>query len=88
MIGRVDGTRRKSCQDSAHHRAVHVSKPEVAAAVAMRESLVIDAEQVEDCGVKVLYVYAVFDGVHAEFVCRAVDQAALCIRNAVSIARM
>src|SRR5687767_4711808 len=65
------------CQDVLHYVPVHVRQPEVAALEPMRESLVVEAEQVEDRGVEVVDVDGVFDGVEAEVVRLAVDHARL-----------
>ena len=59
------------------HLAVHVGQAEVAAAVAVGQPLVIQAHQVQDRGVQVVDVHAVLDGLHAELVGGAVDDAAL-----------
>ena len=51
--------------------AVHVGETEVAAGVAVGESLVVEAEEVEDRGVQVVHVDLVFDCEVPEFVGRA-----------------
>ena len=60
-----------------HHLPVHVGEPEVAAAVAERQFLVVDPHQVQDRGVQVVHVHAVLDGIHPEFVGRSVNVSAL-----------
>ena len=55
--------------------AVDVRQPEVPARVAVRELRVVQAEQVQDGGVQVVDVHAVFDGMVAVLVRRAVDGA-------------
>src|SRR5205814_8009346 len=57
-----------SGDDVAHHFAVHVGQPEVAAAITVGELFVIEAQEIENGGVQVVDVDAVFDGVHAEFI--------------------
>ena len=59
---------------SLHHAAVDIGQPEVAAAVAVGQPLVVDAQQVQDRGVQVVDVDAVLDGVHAELVGGAVGR--------------
>src|SRR5262245_48152898 len=63
--------------DLPHDLPMHIGQPEVAAAVAEGELLVVEADEVEDGGVEVVDVDAVFDGLVAEFVGGAVDVAAL-----------
>ena len=63
------------------HVAVHVGQAEVAAGVAVGELLVVEAEQVQDRGVQVVDVDAVFDGLEAELVGGAVDVAAVARRR-------
>ena len=55
-----------------HDAAVDVGEAEVAARVAVGQLLVVDAEQMQNGRVQVVDVDAVFDGVHAELVGRAV----------------
>ena len=54
---------------------VDVGQAEVAAAVAVRQLLVVEAHQVQDRRVQVVDVDAVLDRVEAELVGRAVDHA-------------
>src|SRR6266540_1606882 len=64
--------RGSSRQDLAHHVPVHVGQPEVPAAVAVGQPLVVQAEQVQDRGMKVVHVYRILRRVHAELVRGAV----------------
>ena len=57
-----------SGDEPVHDIAVDVGQAEVAAIVAEGESLVIQAQQVEDGGMEVMMRDAVLYGVHAEFV--------------------
>src|SRR5262245_47223148 len=66
-----------SRENPLHHLPMHVSEAEVAAAVAERQFLVVDAHQVQDGGVQVVDVDPVLDGVHPQLVGRSVDRAAL-----------
>ena len=49
----------KSGQDPLDHFAVHVGEPEVAAGVVEGELLVVEAEELEDGGLKVVDVHGV-----------------------------
>src|SRR5262245_39992989 len=51
-----------SCKDLTYHSAVHVGEAAVDAVVAERESLVVDAEQVQDGCVQVVAVRLLFGG--------------------------
>src|SRR5438128_2206623 len=51
-----------------HHAPADVRKPEVPARIPVGESLVVEAEEVEDGGVQVVDVDDVLDGAEAEFV--------------------
>ena len=64
-----------SGQNLTHHPPVHVSQPEVAAAVAVGEAFVVQAHQVQNRGVQVMDVDALLDGAVAELVGGAVDVA-------------
>src|SRR5438309_2832805 len=64
-------------EDVVHHATVNVGQPEVAAAVAVGEFLVVNAQQVKNGGVEVMDVHGLIDGVHAEIVGGAVHHAAL-----------
>jgi len=55
---------------------MNVCQPEIAAAVAVREAFVVDAELMEDRGPHVVDGAFFLDGVIAEIVGRAVDHAA------------
>ena len=65
-----------SCEDIASDVAADVGQAEVAAAVAVRQPLVIEAHEVQDRGVQVVDVHAVLDRLHPQFVRRAVNHAA------------
>src|SRR5262249_47360737 len=56
---------------------MYVGESKIAAAISIRQLLVIQTEQVENGRVQVMDVDAVVDGVHAELVGRAVHQTAL-----------
>ena len=55
-------------QQLLHHFAVHVGQAEVAALEAVGQPGVVEAQQVQDRGVQVVDVDAIFDGVEAELV--------------------
>src|SRR4051812_49371277 len=69
--------RRASAHDAPDDLAVDVGEPEVAAAVAVGELLVVDAHQMQDRRVQVVHVDLVGDGGDAELVGGAVDVAPL-----------
>jgi hypothetical protein len=58
-------------------RSMNIGEPKIAAAVAVRELLVVQAELVQDRRVQVVDMDTVFDRVHAELIGRAVHHAAL-----------
>src|SRR5262245_32321506 len=60
-----------------HHIPRYVSQAEVAAVELEREPLVIESEKVQDRGVQVVDADAVFDGLVADVVGRAVGRAPL-----------
>src|SRR5205807_3750362 len=64
-----------STQDLLDYPARHVRQPVVAPGVAVRQLLVVQAEEMEQRGVQVVDVDLVLDGVPAELVGGAVDQA-------------
>src|SRR2546423_139921 len=64
-----------SCQDLVGHFAGYVGEAEIAAAVVVSELLVIEAQEVEDGRVEVVYMHAVSDRVIADFVGGSVDEA-------------
>ena len=66
-----------SGQDPGDDLAVHVGQPHVAAAEAVGQPLVVDAQQMQHRGVQVVDLDLVFDGVVAVVVGGAVDGAAL-----------
>ena len=57
-----------SRQHTADHLPMHVGQAAVDAVVAEDELLVVDAEEVEDCGVDIIYVDGVVDRSQADFV--------------------
>ena len=59
------------------HAALDVGQTHVATGVTESETLVIETQQVQDCGVPVVNVNFVFDGFVTEVVCRAVADASL-----------
>ena len=67
----------RSRQDLLDHLPVHVGQAEVAAGVAVRQLLVVEAQQVQDRRVQIVDVDLVLDGGEAELVGRAVDVPAL-----------
>ena len=52
--------------------AAHVGEPEIAAVVTIRELLVFDAEQMQECGVQVVHMHLVLHRLVAEGIGRAV----------------
>ena len=66
-----------SRHDVVDHGAVDVGEAVVAAGVAVRQLLMVEAEEVEDGGVEVVDVDGFFDGFEAELVGGAVDVAPL-----------
>src|SRR5262245_40746981 len=68
------GEKRASGQDVPYHLAVHVGQAEIAAAVAIRQPLVIQPHQVQDRRVQVMDVHTLLDRLIAEFVGGAVGQ--------------
>jgi len=48
-----------------NHAAMDVGQAEIATAVMIRQPRVIDAQQVEDRGMQIVNVHAIFDGVHS-----------------------
>jgi hypothetical protein len=67
----------ESRDDFAHHFAMHIREPEIAACVAVGEFLVVEAEELQDCRVQVVDVDGFFHGLESELVGRSVDVAAL-----------
>src|SRR4051794_20917510 len=65
-----------SGDDLFHDVAVDVGQAEVAAGVAVGEALVIEAEQMQDRRVQVVYTRRLFDGLESEIVGRPVNRAA------------
>src|SRR5262245_25984133 len=59
---------RGSGENALDHPAVDVGEAEVAAAVAVRQALVVDPEQVQDRGVQVMDMDAVLYGLDPQFV--------------------
>ena len=74
-LGPLTRGRSPLCQYPLHHFAMHVGQPHVAAAEAVGQPLVVDAEQVQHRGVQVVDLDLVLDGVVAVLVGRAVDRA-------------
>src|SRR3954447_3951653 len=74
---RSGASREGSGQDLVHHPAVDVGQAEVAAGVAIRQTLVVEPEQVEDRGVQVVIVHLVLDRGEPELVGPAVADAPL-----------
>ena len=73
----VDG----SAEQRFHHLPMHVGEPVVAAAVAEGEAFVVEAEEVEDRGVKVVNADFVFHDRGADLVGRARRSARLLRRH-------
>src|SRR5436309_3352258 len=63
-----DRARDRSGEDVSHHPAVDVGQAEVSTGVAVGELLVVEAQEVEDGGVEVVDVDALFGRVHAQLV--------------------
>src|SRR6266699_6494949 len=51
-----------------NHLAMYVRQPEIAASVAVGELLVVEAHELQNCGVQVVNVNFVLDGLEAELV--------------------
>jgi len=68
---------RGSCKDVVDDAAMYVSQAEVSAAVAVGEALVVEADQVQDCGMQVVDMNFVLNDVEAELVGGTVRQSAL-----------
>ena len=66
-----------SGEDLAGDAAADVGEPKVAAAVAVGQPFVIQAHEVQDRGVQVVNMHAIFDRLHAQFVGRTVNEASL-----------
>src|SRR5262249_58512043 len=64
-----------SGQQTCQHVAVHVGQPALDAVVVERQALVIDAEQVQDGGVKIVDIDRVLGGLPADVVGRSVSDA-------------
>src|ERR1043166_6126478 len=60
----------------AHHAAMYIGQPEIAAGVAIREALVIETKQPQDRGLQIMHVHLRLDCLKAERVGGAVDHAA------------
>src|SRR6185436_16298304 len=56
-----------------HDMSMHVGEAEIAAIVTIGQLLVIEAEQMQHRGVKIVHVNFVSDGCAAEFVRRAIN---------------
>ena len=67
----------KLSKNRLHHVAGDVGQPEIAAAVAVGEPRVIEAQQVQHRRVQIVHVHRVLHGFEAEFVGGAVRHAAL-----------
>src|SRR5262245_3951656 len=59
-----------------NHTAVDVGQPKIAARIAVRESLVVEPEQVQNRGVQIVDVHAILDRAEAELIGRAMHVAA------------
>src|SRR5262245_49197653 len=66
-----------SGQNPFHHHSMNVGQPEVPAGVAEGKPLVVQAHEVQECGVQVVDVDAAVFGVGAELVSDAVEVPAL-----------
>ena len=66
-----------SRDDRARDLAVHIREPEVAAAMAVRESLVIESEQMKHCGMQIVNMDLAADRFVPQLVGRTVDVARL-----------
>ena len=62
-------------QNLVDHLPAHIRQPEVAALIPIREAFVVDAEKVQNGGVKIVDVNDIFHGVIAEVVGGAVGEA-------------
>src|SRR4051794_13860709 len=68
QAGRQPKAANELSDDVVHDAAMHIGQPEVAAAVVIGQSLVIDAEQMEDRGVQIMNVDAIFNRMHAQLI--------------------
>src|SRR6516162_260682 len=66
-----------SGENLLHDMPMHVRQPEVAAAEAVRQAFVVDAQKVQDGGVQIVHRADALSDVHAEVVGGAVDNASL-----------
>src|SRR6185295_9336057 len=78
MAGPYAGAmRRSNLRDQfLHHVPMHVGQAEVAPGAAEGEFFVIETEQGQNRGMKIVHVNFVLDGLEAELIGRAVDVAA------------
>src|SRR5262249_16466207 len=77
LPGGYETPNQRSREQIAHHLAVDVGQPEIAALEAVRQLLVVETEQVQDRRLQGVDVDGVFGGVEAQFVGGAVGLAGL-----------
>ena len=61
-----------SNHDVMRHASMHIGKPEVAARIAISQVLVVDAQQMQDRGMEIVYMYWILLHQHAQFVAGAI----------------
>ena len=66
-----------SRNDVVNHLSMHIGEPEISPRVAIGQSFVIDPQEVEESGVKIVHADLVLDSEVAKVVGRPVDRAAL-----------
>ena len=66
-----------SSDDVSHHSAGHIGEAEITSGIAVRESLVIQAQQVQDRRVQVVHVHSTLNRLVTDFVGLAVAEARL-----------
>ena len=59
------------CQKFAHDLTVDICQAEIAAGMAKSEFFMVEAEQVEHCGVQIMHSNRLLDRPKAKFVCGA-----------------
>src|SRR6266487_2082958 len=67
----------RSGEDSFHHVARHIGESEVPSGVAISQTLVVEAQKVQNRRVQVVDVHRILRGPEAKFVGRAIHRAAL-----------
>lgn len=74
--GRCGAGRRSSAEQVVSHVAVHIGQTEIATGMAVRQTLVVETQSVQQRGVKIVHVNGIFDGMKTKVVRRTVRQPA------------